>query len=76
MIKYQLNTIFLIKEENAGKPPFGRDLGLLGPYLGQNHFLEVSALLAVSTLHWSKLQSCAVSRKTNDANLRKAKNDN
>ena len=40
MIKYQLKTIFLIKKENAGKHPLGRDLGILGPYLGQKPFLR------------------------------------
>ena len=54
----------------SGKPHFGPDLGLLGPNLGHNFFFfEASALLDVRHCH--KLQSFAISRKTNDANSRK-----
>ena len=71
-MKYQLNKIFpiLIKwEENDGKSHFNRDLGLLGPTFESLIFLEVSALLDVR--HCPKLQSCVISSKTDDANLRK-----
>ena len=46
----------------------GHNLGLLGPNLDHKNF-EVSALLDVR--HCPKLQSYAISRETNDANLRK-----
>ena len=39
------------------------------PIWATKFFLEVSALLDVR--HCNKLQSCAISRKTNDATLRK-----
>ena len=44
---------------------------LLGPVrpVGHKTFLEVSALLDLR--HCPKLQSCTISRKTNDVNLRK-----
>ena len=58
-----------MQEENAGKPHFGLDLGLLGSYLVHNVFLEVSAILDVR--HCPKLQFCIISSKTNDANMRK-----
>ena len=51
------------------KDHFGPDLCLLGPNLDHTLFLEVSALLDIR--HCPKLQSCAISRKANDANLRK-----
>ena len=65
-MKYQFNNIFplLIKKENAGKPHFGPDLGLLSPNLGYKFFLEILALL--DNKHCPKLQSCAISRKTDD----------
>ena len=44
------------------------DLGLLSPNLG-HIFFEVSAPLDVRP--FPKLQSCAISKKTNDANFRK-----
>ena len=51
-------------------PGLGPDLGLLGSNLRpKKFFLEVSVLLEVRRC--PKLQSCAISRKTNDANLRK-----
>ena len=53
----------------SGKPHFRPGLGLLDPNLGHRFFFEVSALLDVR--HCSKLQSCTISRKSNDANLRK-----
>ena len=65
-MKRQFNKIFplLIKqEENTGKPHFGPNLGLLGPNLGHKFFLDVKDC--------PKLQSCATSRKNNDADLRK-----
>ena len=73
-MKYQFNKIFLllIKKEIAGKPHFDPDLGLLGPNLGYNFLFEISALLDVR--YCPKLLSCAMPRKTNDANLRKSKN--
>ena len=40
-----------------------------GPSLSPNCFLEVSALLDVT--HCPKLQSCAISRKSSDGNLKK-----
>ena len=39
------------------------------PICDTNSFLEASALLDV--IHCPKLQSCAISRKTNDTTLRK-----
>ena len=73
-MKYKFNKIFhlLIKQkEIAGKPHVVPDLRLLGPNLGRKtfFFFEVSAILDVT--HCPKLQFCAISRKTNDANLRK-----
>ena len=67
-MKYQFNMIFslLVKSKYAGKSYFSPDLGLLGPNLGHISFLEASALLDVR--HCPKLQSCAISRKTNDEN--------
>ena len=53
----------------SGKPHFGPNLGLLGLNLGQRFFLEGSALLHVR--HCPKLQYYAISRKTNESNLRK-----
>ena len=47
---------------------FGPDLSLLDPNLGHKMLLEVSALLDVR--HGPNLQSCSISRKTNDAILR------
>ena len=44
-------------------------LGLLGPNFNHKFFLEVSALLDVRNC--PKLQSCAILRKPNYANLRK-----
>ena len=44
----------------SGKPHFGPDLGLLGPFLVCN-FFKVSALLDAK--HCPKLQSCAISGK-------------
>ena len=61
-MKYKFNKILslLIKqEENTKKPHFGPDLGLLGPNLD------------VDVKHCPKLQSCAISTKTADANVRK-----
>ena len=74
-MKYRFDKTFPLlikKEKNTVKPYFGPDFGLLGPNL--NHkisqmFLEVSDLLDIK--HRPRLQSCAISRKTNDANLRK-----
>ena len=66
----QFNKIFtsLIN----GKPHFSPDLKLIGPNLGYKFFLESSAL-SCELIHfsqvlsfWPKLQSCAISRKTND----------
>ena len=71
-MKYQFNKIFpllISKKKNTGKPHFSLDLGLLCPHLGRKSFLEVSALLDVRL--YPKLQCCATSRKTNDANMRK-----
>ena len=72
-------------KENAGKPHVGPNLGLSGPNLGHSFFylffysfylfiyFDVSALLDVR--HCPKLESCAISTKTNDANSKKmAKN--
>ena len=42
---------------------------ILAPIWAAKFFLEVSALLDVR--YCPKLQSCAISRKTNDATLRK-----
>ena len=62
--------IFLITKK---KHVWLDDLGLLGPNMCHNLF-EISALLDVK--HCSKLESCAISRKTNDTNLRKCQNPN
>ena len=51
------------------KPQSGPDLGKLDLNLTRKCFFEVSALLDVSNC--PKLQSYAISRKTNDAHLRK-----
>ena len=52
------------------KRSFQPQFGHVRPYFGpQISFLEVSALLDIR--HCTKLQPCAISRKTNDANLRK-----
>ena len=59
----------LESEKNTEKPHFGPDLGLQGPNLSRKLFFKVSALLDVR--HGLKLQSCALPRKSNDANLRK-----
>ena len=45
------------------------NLGQLSPNLGHNFFFEVLALLDV--MYCPKMQSCAISRKTSDATLRK-----
>ena len=45
------------------------NLGQLSPNLGHNFFFEVLALLDVT--YCPKMQSCAISRKTSDAALRK-----
>ena len=55
-------------KKSSGKSHFGPDLSLLGPNLGHRFFFEISALVDVR--HCPKLQSCAISRKTNDTNLR------
>ena len=65
-IKHAFNKILSLKKK---KTHFGPNLGLLDPNLGQKKFLEVSALLDVR--YWSKLQSCAISRKKNYPLLRK-----
>ena len=45
---------------------------LLGPYLGHNFvFIVVQVLALLDIRHCSKLQSCAISKKTNKPNLRK-----
>ena len=64
-----LSSFNKLKRKNTGKPHFGPDLGMLGPNLGHKYFLKVSALLVGGPC--PKLQSCAISRKTNNANLRK-----
>ena len=46
-MKLKFNKIFLLLiklEENAGKPHFGTDLGLLGPNLDHNFFLRFQLL--------------------------------
>ena len=49
----------------SGKPHFNPDFRLLGPYFW---FQVIEVLLDVR--HCPKLQSCVISGKTNDANLR------
>ena len=56
----------------SGKPHFRPGLGLLDPNLGHKFFFEVSALLDVR--HCSKLQSCTISRKSNDATWENGEN--
>ena len=55
------------RRQQSRKDHFDTDLGLLGPNLGHT-FFEFSSVLDVR--HCPKLQSSAISRKTNDANLR------
>ena len=56
--------------ENGKKPSFGPDLGLFWPKIGsQNFFLWVLPLLDI--IHCCKLSFYAISRKTNEPNLRK-----
>ena len=60
-MKYWFNKIFplLIKlEENAGKPYYGLNLGLLGPNLGYRTLLDILALLIGR--HCSKLSFYAI----------------
>ena len=51
------------------KRSFGPRFGPAKPEFAPQLFFDVSALLDVR--YCSKLQSCAILRKTNDANLRK-----
>ena len=61
-MKYQFNK----------KPHFEPSLGLLGPNLGYNFFFFFFFFFEVSALFQAAiLCNCAISRKTNNANLRK-----
>ena len=51
------------------KDHFCPDLGLFGPHLATKLFWRFQA--QVDVRHCPKLQSCIISRKTNEANLRK-----
>ena len=68
-----LNTVQIkIKQTSLTGPPVENLIS--APIQATKFFLEVSALLDVR--HCLKLQSCAISRKTNDVNLRKSQKFN
>ena len=61
--------IFDWMPHNIRKDIFCPDLGLFDPHLAIKLFWRFQAQLDVR--HCPKLQSCIISRKTNEANLRK-----